>query len=101
MLGFFEVNSCTFKSERRSHFHDNHCSIKSCLKTAFVITPILYFTSMIVLLRGQNDMDAYCQEGSDKCIRYTALQAANYNYFAFALPYLLGLQFTYLDRGEL
>lgn len=120
-IGFTFVNLVNLRNERKNPFLDNHLSYKSFIQTVTIVAPAFFFISAIVALRGQHDLDGYCQSGvsfkrevrmtgdpffdslpqdeEPSCKTYTLYEVFHYNYFVWTVGYFIGLQFTHMDQG--
>ena len=121
-VGFTFVNLVNLRNERKNPFLDHHLSYKSFVLTVTVVAPAFFFISAIITLRGQHDLDGYCNsdfvpilgkpsmtgdtfldslpvDETPSCKTYTLQEVFKYNYMVWTLGYFIGLQFTHMDQG--
>ena len=60
ILGSLYVNIVTLTNERSNPLLDHHFKMNSFFKTVFFSNPVLFLTSMMVNLTGQEDLDGFC-----------------------------------------
>jgi beta-lactamase regulating signal transducer with metallopeptidase domain len=56
-MGVVYVNVCNLKFESGNILHSNNSSTKDFLLTVFLVTPLLYFTSMLFVFKSSSDLD--------------------------------------------
>mmetsp|Transcript_5615 Transcript_5615/g.9677 ORF Transcript_5615/g.9677 Transcript_5615/m.9677 type:complete len:102 (-) Transcript_5615:746-1051(-) len=65
VLGFLFVNLVNLKHERSRLTWDQHLNNHSFVKMTVFILPLIFFWSPIVSLRGEYDLDGYCNQRPD------------------------------------
>mmetsp|Transcript_432 Transcript_432/g.405 ORF Transcript_432/g.405 Transcript_432/m.405 type:complete len:122 (+) Transcript_432:122-487(+) len=56
LYGFIFVNIVNLQNERHNPTYDQHLNSKSFYKTMFIVSPVLYFFTPVVTMRGTNDL---------------------------------------------
>ena len=61
ILGCMFVNIVNLLNERHYPFYDAHWSVNSFVKMTVWVTPALFIFGAVITLRGQHDLDGFCQ----------------------------------------
>ena len=99
----------TLRNERKNPILDLHSEKKSFFKIV-LISPVLFFMSGIVVLRGVHNRNmasggeeatgaAVGEEGSAIEKVFSVQDVFVYNFFIWTTAYYLGLNFTHCDAG--
>jgi len=62
--GFAFVNVVPLLNKRKKYFWSKKDDFTDFKNLMLVWTPVLFFSSMIINLRGQKDLELYCSEGA-------------------------------------
>lgn len=62
VIGTTFVNLVTLQNKRKNPFLDQHYKMDSFYKTLLVVSPVMFFVTHNVNLRGSYDLKSYCDD---------------------------------------